>query len=147
QTFGKGSVQTIIPLRDQAGLRLTTAKYYTPLGRQIHGMGITPDIVVEQKAPDLEALKGKPSEKEKIQAKMNGNGHGDAKDAKDAKPEEKQTAPDSTDTKAPEAETDSSVVDLEKDYQLQRAIGVLKSWDLINKIQDKTVSASLGKKK
>jgi len=47
QTFGKGSVQTIIPLSDGSGLRLTTAKYYTPKGRSIHGKGIAPDIVVE----------------------------------------------------------------------------------------------------
>jgi len=47
QTFGKGSVQTIIPLSDGSGLRLTTAKYYTPKGRSIHGKGLAPDIVVE----------------------------------------------------------------------------------------------------
>jgi carboxyl-terminal processing protease len=47
QTFGKGSVQTIIPLSDGSGLRLTTAKYFTPKGRSIHGKGITPDVVVE----------------------------------------------------------------------------------------------------
>jgi carboxyl-terminal processing protease len=53
QSFGKGSVQTIIPLSDGSGLRLTTAKYYTPKGRSIHGKGITPDIVVElPKNPD-----------------------------------------------------------------------------------------------
>jgi carboxyl-terminal processing protease len=47
QSFGKGSVQTIIPLSDGSGLRLTTAKYYTPNNAEIHGTGITPDIVVE----------------------------------------------------------------------------------------------------
>jgi carboxyl-terminal processing protease len=47
QSFGKGSVQTIIPLSDGSGLRLTTAKYFTPKGRSIHGKGITPDIEVE----------------------------------------------------------------------------------------------------
>jgi carboxyl-terminal processing protease len=47
QSFGKGSVQTIIPLSDGSGLRLTTAKYFTPKGRSIHGKGITPDVVVE----------------------------------------------------------------------------------------------------
>ncbi len=47
QTFGKGSVQTIIPLSDGSGLRLTTAKYFTPKGRSIHNKGITPDIIVE----------------------------------------------------------------------------------------------------
>lgn len=46
QSFGKGSVQTIIPLDDNSGLRLTTARYFTPSGRSIQARGITPDIVV-----------------------------------------------------------------------------------------------------
>jgi carboxyl-terminal processing protease len=52
QTFGKGSVQTIIPLPDGSGLRLTTAKYFTPKGRSIHGKGIEPDIIVEPPKED-----------------------------------------------------------------------------------------------
>jgi carboxyl-terminal processing protease len=55
QTFGKGSVQTIIPLSDGSGLRLTTARYYTPKGRSIHGKGITPDIVIEAPKEDATA--------------------------------------------------------------------------------------------
>ena len=47
QSFGKGSVQTIIPLNGHGALRLTTALYYTPSGRSIQGKGITPDVVVE----------------------------------------------------------------------------------------------------
>src|SRR5439155_15251344 len=62
QTFGKGSVQTIIPLSDGSGLRLTTAKYYTPKGRSIHGKGITPDIVVE--LPKVVAAAPAPGDKE-----------------------------------------------------------------------------------
>src|SRR5213592_1158407 len=58
QSFGKGSVQTIIPLSDGSGLRLTTAKYFTPKGRSIHGKGITPDIVVE--APKEPVAKERP---------------------------------------------------------------------------------------
>ena len=46
KSFGKGSVQTILPLRDAYGLRLTTARYFTPLGTSIQALGITPDIVV-----------------------------------------------------------------------------------------------------
>jgi carboxyl-terminal processing protease len=48
KSFGKGSVQTVIPLRDGSGVRLTTAKYFTPLGKVIHGKGVIPDIVVEE---------------------------------------------------------------------------------------------------
>jgi len=61
QTFGKGSVQTIIPLSDGSGLRLTTAKYFTPNGRSIHGKGITPDIVVELPKEPKEAAARQPS--------------------------------------------------------------------------------------
>jgi len=48
QTFGKGSVQTVIPLKDKRGIKLTTALYYTPAGRSIQAMGIKPDIVVHR---------------------------------------------------------------------------------------------------
>ncbi|MFY0612178.1 MAG: S41 family peptidase [Hyphomicrobiaceae bacterium] len=52
RSFGKGSVQTIIPLGGKGALRLTTARYYTPSGRSIQAKGIDPDIVVEQEAPE-----------------------------------------------------------------------------------------------
>lgn len=51
RSFGKGSVQTIIPMGDAGALRLTTALYYTPSGKSIQGTGITPDITVEQPLP------------------------------------------------------------------------------------------------
>jgi carboxyl-terminal processing protease len=48
QTFGKGSVQTITPLSNRGATRMTTARYYTPTGRSIQALGISPDVVVEQ---------------------------------------------------------------------------------------------------
>jgi len=70
QSFGKGSVQTIIPLSDGSGLRLTTAKYYTPKGSEIHGKGITPDIVVE-KPQDLETPEGEQKPQQPQQSRRN----------------------------------------------------------------------------
>jgi carboxyl-terminal processing protease len=51
KSFGKGSVQTVIPLKGEGAMRLTTARYYTPSGRSIQALGIAPDIVVEQPKP------------------------------------------------------------------------------------------------
>jgi carboxyl-terminal processing protease len=51
KSFGKGSVQTLIPLRGDGAMRLTTARYYTPSGRSIQALGISPDIVVQQPEP------------------------------------------------------------------------------------------------
>jgi carboxyl-terminal processing protease len=48
RTFGKGSVQTVIPLSDGSAIRLTTSKYFSPNGNVIHGQGINPDIIVEE---------------------------------------------------------------------------------------------------
>jgi len=53
KSFGKGSVQTVMPLRDSAAMRLTTARYYTPSGRSIQALGVSPDIVVEQPKSSL----------------------------------------------------------------------------------------------
>ena len=52
KSFGKGSVQTVMPLRGDGAMRLTTARYYTPSGRSIQALGVSPDIVVEQPRPD-----------------------------------------------------------------------------------------------
>jgi carboxyl-terminal processing protease len=57
QTFGKGSVQTVIPLNDGSALRLTTSLYYTPSGRSIQAEGITPDIVVKRIGPEVKGAK------------------------------------------------------------------------------------------
>ncbi|MCA0940449.1 S41 family peptidase [Yangia mangrovi] len=54
KSFGKGSVQTVMPLRGDGAMRLTTARYYTPSGRSIQALGVSPDIVVEQRPPEPE---------------------------------------------------------------------------------------------
>lgn len=107
-TFGKGSVQTVIPLSDGSGLRLTTAKYYTPSGKSIQNTGITPDIIVK-----LEAKNG---EKEHVVVRE--------KDLQRHLPNEQ------ADTKEEEKETAPVVVDEKDDIQLQRAVDLLKSWNI-----------------
>ncbi|MBA3326512.1 MAG: S41 family peptidase [Rhodobacteraceae bacterium] len=52
QSFGKGSVQTIMPVQGDGAMRLTTARYYTPSGRSIQALGVAPDIIVEQREPE-----------------------------------------------------------------------------------------------
>jgi len=61
KSFGKGSVQTIMPVKGGGAMRLTTARYYTPSGRSIQGLGVSPDIIVEQprRTPDAEETDGK----------------------------------------------------------------------------------------
>ncbi len=71
RSFGKGSVQTIIPLGSNGAIRLTTARYYTPSGRSIQAQGIDPDIVVEQELPP--ELQGKDAAKPRGEASLRGH--------------------------------------------------------------------------
>lgn len=71
RSFGKGSVQTIIPLGANGAIRLTTARYYTPRNRSIQAKGIDPDIVIEQELP--EELKGKLGIKPRGEASLRGH--------------------------------------------------------------------------
>jgi len=111
QSFGKGSVQTIIPFQrskvdNVSGIRLTTARYYTPSGESIQGKGISPDIIVEQ------------GEFESYEFKR--YSESDLKDSLDK--EDKDNTTDNTeDTELSEKEQR-----LSKDYQLQRALDLLK---------------------
>jgi carboxyl-terminal processing protease len=104
-TFGKGSVQTVIPLNDGSGLRLTTAKYFTPRGETIHGKGITPDILVEPPKPTVTAQapprpEGGPS------------------------PRERKIGEEEGDTSQP---LGRRAPDLKADIQLARAVDILKA--------------------
>jgi len=128
QSFGKGSVQTIIPLADESGLRLTTARYYTPKGRSIQAKGITPDIVVEQ----LEMPKQSPRRESMFIREKDLENHfentDDEKNAGDKKEVSKEPAKDATNTK-------KEVIDpLKVDYQLVRALDLLKGWEILKKM-------------
>lgn len=123
QSFGKGSVQTIIPLSDDSGLRLTTARYYTPMGRSIQAKGITPDIVVEQ----LELPK-EPSRREMMFVREKDLDNHFEGDGKGERPAEKQEAP----KESGEDKGDKKTLDpLKVDYQLMRAVDLLKSWEIL----------------
>lgn len=116
QSFGKGSVQSVIPLSDGSGLRLTTARYYTPKGISIQNTGIKPDIEVKL-ASEEKTEKGKGKPHPVIREK-------DLKNHLDAAPDDKQ-----------KDEDDADLVPLtlkeEDDNQLQRAIDILKTWSVL----------------
>ena len=67
KSFGKGSVQTVVPLQGDGAMRLTTARYYTPSGRSIQNLGISPDIIVEQPRPKP-AVEGEEAQAPKLRS-------------------------------------------------------------------------------
>ncbi len=105
KSFGKGSVQTIIPMQDNNAMRLTTARYYTPSGRSIQGTGIEPDILVRPATVERLAQRGQRSE-----ASLRGSLENDTLD---------EDAPEA----GPSAERTTQDVD---DYQLARAIDLIQ---------------------
>lgn len=128
QSFGKGSVQTIIPLSDDSGLRLTTARYFTPKGRSIQAKGITPDIVVERvELPKDSANKkdGMHLREKDLENHFESEGKSGATgDVKDVKKEEKKD--EKKDERVQKLEEN-----LKNDYQAMRALDLLKGWELI----------------
>src|SRR5205809_3173724 len=135
-TFGKGSVQTILPLGDGSGLRLTTAKYYTPKGRSIQSTGITPDIVVKPQPPTTVAKAGetKPGEREgePKQAKP-AVSPGKDQPAQNGKEQEEGTPKNSTTPQLPPVDV-SGEPSLEQDVQLQKAVEMLKTWKIFKEL-------------
>ncbi|NOT17761.1 MAG: S41 family peptidase [Sulfuriferula sp.] len=131
QTFGKGSVQTILPLGNGTGIKLTTARYFTPSGRSIQAKGITPDIVVEE-------------------AKVVGNSEEDGFGVREADLENHLANPNSPNTAstptppkivAPEKPADKTgktrklepgEIVSKDDFQLNQALGLLKGINILN---------------
>ena len=68
QSFGKGSVQTIMPVQGEGAIRLTTARYYTPSGRSIQALGVAPDIIVEQRPPVARRRPSEPARRRRREA-------------------------------------------------------------------------------
>jgi carboxyl-terminal processing protease len=116
QTFGKGSVQTVIPLSDGSALRLTTARYYTPKDRSIQTTGITPDILVKREPSVGE--KNHPVMREK-----------DLKNSLKNDTEKDDSVEESEEVI--EVPTNGSK---DEDVQLQHAIDLLKSWRVFKKL-------------
>jgi carboxyl-terminal processing protease len=120
QTFGKGSVQTVFPLEGGGGVRLTTAKYYTPRGRSIQNVGITPDI--EVKLPIVKEVKeGTTDSLHMVVREKDLDRHLKNETVKDEKKKEKGTP-------SVEDEFSMEVTPKEKkdDIQIQKAIEILK---------------------
>jgi len=136
-TFGKGSVQTILPLDDNSALRLTTARYYTPSGRSIQATGIVPDIVLENV---LMARVGEgpgrrmPGLREANLPRHFENKKGGAESPPAAREPESEADPESEPEQPPEtlpdAEDEVGIKEGEpgKDPQLDHAVELLKSW-------------------
>jgi len=131
KSFGKGSVQTILPLDDNSALRLTTARYFTPKGRSIQATGIVPDIIIE----NIVLQDGKPDEKkrpslreENLPGHLNNPQQNSAKEQEQIDREREKQIPTSGPT------GDESI---DNDQQLKRALDLLKSWDVFKQVVQK----------
>jgi carboxyl-terminal processing protease len=116
KSFGKGSVQTIIPLPQHGAMRLTTARYYTPSGRSIQAVGIEPDIVVEQVRVETLAMQA---------ARREADLRGALRNEDEAPPEEEEAPAERPATEGVQPEA-------RQDFQLDRALDLLRGLALIS---------------
>lgn len=123
KSFGKGSVQTIVPLRGEGAMRLTTARYYTPSGRSIQSLGVAPDIIVNQppRRPETEEEEAaKSAVKARTEASLRGALSNDSMTEDERRQLEEDRA----------REEDSARL-REDDYQLAYAVDILKGLSVI----------------
>ena len=115
QSFGKGSVQTIMPVQDEGAIRLTTARYYTPSGRSIQALGVAPDIIVEQRLPEEAAAEEPTDQPARTEADLRGSLENDSltEDEKKILEEDRQHKEETARLRA-------------EDYQLSYAIDILR---------------------
>jgi len=117
KSFGKGSVQTVMPLRGEGAMRLTTARYYTPSGRSIQALGVSPDIVVEQPRREPEATT------EEEQTKFNARTEADLRGSIS---NDSLTEDEIEQIKKDQEKALAAAKLREEDYQLAYAIDILK---------------------
>lgn len=122
KTFGKGSVQTVMPLTNDTAVKMTTARYFTPSGRSIQAEGIVPDIEIESfKVTALDTNDFSPLREQDLSGHLaNGNGEKEATDANDST--EKEEIP---------KEKDNTPLAV-SDYYLSQALNLLKGMSILN---------------
>ncbi len=121
KSFGKGSVQTVMPLRGDGAMRLTTSRYYTPSGRSIQALGVSPDIIVEQPRSTPNAEEEESNARTRSEADLRGSLNNDSL----SEDEIRQIEEDRT-----RAEETAEL--REEDYQLAYAIDILKGLSAFN---------------
>ncbi len=124
KSFGKGSVQTVMPLRGDGAMRLTTSRYYTPSGRSIQALGVSPDIIVEQPRRALEEEEDEADDRTRSEADLRGSLNNDSLSEDEIRQIEEDRA---------KAEATAEL--REQDYQLAYAIDILKGLSAFNPIQ------------
>ena len=118
KSFGKGSVQTVMPLRGDGAMRLTTARYYTPSGRSIQSLGVSPDIVVQQPPP-------RPATEEEEETSAAARSRSEA-DLRGSLLNDSLTDDERRHIEEDRAKAEASAALREQDYQLAYAIDILK---------------------
>ncbi|MGR3744473.1 MAG: S41 family peptidase, partial [Pseudooceanicola nanhaiensis] len=120
KSFGKGSVQTVMPLRGDGAMRLTTARYYTPSGRSIQSLGISPDIVVAQPT-------AKPEEEEEDEGSIARRNRSEA-DLRGALSNDSLSEDEIRQIEDEQEQAEQAAKLRDEDYQLAYAIDILKGY-------------------
>ncbi len=135
QTFGKGSVQTILPLGSNTAIKLTTSRYFTPSGRSIQATGIVPDIIIEDPATAEQDrafhMREADLERHLSNGRKSDGKASDSKEKEKAKPAD-TSKPEENDAAKPKF-TEFGSPD---DYQLKQAINLLKGMNILNGAKD-----------